>query len=355
MPRKFLSIGFSSLPTKYLGSSIASGLALLLPALAQADCSWANGGSGYAGPGILGLSLPPTLSVPRDMPVGKPLWSSGWQWAPTGKLKNCSAGRISGRLASGIGRPTSKPAVHETNVPGIGIAVYWCNVGKSSCVSDPLSLGVTDNRTWSEVSALNWSYRAGTYDPFTHFQVYLVKTGEVSPGVVQVGGQSQVFYNAIEVSRLGLTGRTTISAPSCQITTGTDVRVRMPRVAITDFQPGIGVLADDSKAAPFSIGLLCSGSLKVSYRVDPLSAATVANVIDNATGADYAGGVGIQLFRGDTSSTKVLPLSTRLTHGSVSGSNRPLSIPLVARYYKTSLRIGSGAVRASAMFTLFYE
>lgn len=340
---------------KSLGLSIASGLALLSPVLAHADCSWSNGGSGYAGPGKVDWPLPATLSVPRDKPVGAVLWRSGWKWGATGMLNRCSAGRISGRLSSDIGQPTGNPAVHATNVPGIGIAVFWCNVGQSSCVPDPFPLGLTDNRTWSEVSALNWSYRAGTYDPFTHFIVYLVKTGDVSPGVIRIGGLSQVFYNAIEVSQLTLSGQTIVSAPACQITSGTDVRVRMPQVTVTDFPPGIGVMTDDSKAAPFNIGLLCSGSMKVSYRIDPLNAATVANVIDNAKGADYAAGVGIQLFQGDASSSTVLPLSTRLTQANVSGSNLPLSIPLVARYYKTSNRISGGAVRASAMFTLFYE
>ncbi|MDF3931449.1 fimbrial protein [Pseudomonas citronellolis] len=340
---------------KQLGALVALSLALLCPALARADCSWGNGGSGYAGPGILSLTLPAALSVPRDTPVGAPLWSSGWTWAATGKLNSCSAGRVSGRLASGIGQATGKPTVHATNVPGIGVAVFWCNVGMSSCVSDPLSAGVTNNLNWSEVSALNWSYSAGTYDPFTQFWAYLVKTGDVSPGVVQIGGQSQVFYNAIEVSRLTLAGQTTISAPSCQITSGTDVHVRMPRVTLADFPAGTGVMSNNAKAVGFSIALLCSGNFKVSYKIDPVSGTSVTNVLNNAVGPGFATGVGIQLFQGDTSSTTVLPLSTKLARTTVSGTNLPVSIPLAAKYYKTSTGITGGAVRASAMFTLFYE
>ncbi|CAD5107944.1 fimbrial protein [Zestomonas carbonaria] len=325
------------------------------------SCTWGPGGAGHAGMGSQVIALPSSLTVPPDSnPVGTVLWkTNGWSWVPTGRLDHCSAGTVIGQMSGDIGPRIGNSAIHETNVPGIGIAVFWCNLGASNCSSDPLATGsLGQGQLWAEVGSLNWSYKAGHYDPFTQFMVYLVKTGDISPGILQVGGKTSVFYGGgqYRVSDLTFSGVTTVTAPACLVDSGSqNITVALPTVAKTDFTAGSPVLTGANTGRAFSIDMTCNAGAKVNYRIDGNT--VVPNVLGNATGEGMAAGVSVQLFRGGLDSNMVQPLATKLLAATTVSEGERVRIPLTARYYRTGAvsDISSGLVSTTATFTLFYE
>ncbi|SDK46582.1 Pilin (type 1 fimbria component protein) [Pseudomonas delhiensis] len=315
---------------------------------AWASCSF---DSGYM-TSQLSMSLPATISVPADATPGTELWSSGWVAASGNNITCNSNGSVSGVLAAGIGaavpgftNSSGYPSVFKTNIEGIGISVYWCNY--NSC--NPNYNNVTP------IPSLAWSVTGVQYPLKNSWWVRLVKTGPIlNGGQLQVSGTSTVSYQNLAVARLTFSGATAVTSRACEINPDSQsITVPLPTVLRTDFPSGLGVLADNGKARAFSINMQCDSGVKIWYRVDGASSGN--NVLDNATGAGMASGVGVQLFYGDASSTQVLPLATKQLRGSTGSATLPVSIPLAAKYYKTASTVTGGQVAVTATFTLTYE
>lgn len=331
--------------------SILPGLVLMFAASgAQASC-WFVSGSAPNGT----IPLPATLRIPSDSPNGTVLWSSGWR--PFGNFDiNClGTGVVAGTLASGIGaavpgyvNASGYNSVFATNVPGIGISVYWCN--QTSCNPDYNHVTPIASlpQSWGTISA-------PTYNLPSSWWVQLVKTGPVSPGAVSVGGGlSSIRYYETTVANLAITGATSISAIGCQLNP-TNITVPLPTVTKDDFTDASPTPTSTSKATPFNISLLCDADVQVRYEIDGTQTAT--NVLANSTGGGMAQGIGVQLLQGDPGSADPVPLGQYVAFQGRTASSGPVSIPLVATYYKTVpiASVVPGNVMVTATFTVLYQ
>ncbi|CAD5107945.1 fimbrial protein [Zestomonas carbonaria] len=294
------------------------------------------------------------LGVPRDAPVGTELWSSGWQSFSGPSISCSSTGKVAGTLASGIGAAvpgfTSNgfSSVFATNVPGIGISVFWCN--QDNCNPDYNQV--------TPISSLAWDVQATRYPLKVKWWVRLIKTGDIdtSGGPLAVSGVSSISYANLTVADLMLTGNFIVNSLACEVNPDSrNITVQLPTVAKTDFSASKPALPGADKARSFNINMLCDSGVKVSYQIDGPQA--LPDVLANAVGAEMATGVGVQLFQGDAHSTTVVPLATKRFFTSTSLGQPNVRIPLTARYYRTGAvsDISSGLVSTTATFTLFYE
>ncbi len=302
------------------------------------------------------IALPSTLSIPRNASNGTPLWDSGWKVFPRTTITCVVRGKVKGTHAGGIGAAVPGhtingfPSVFDTNVPGIGVSLFWCNEF-GTCPSDPTP----------PLSSLSWQVAEITEYPLnTNWRVRLIKTDDidVSAGAVTVGGTSAVSYSELVVTTLSLTGSSQIIGLGCEMNADSrSIDVRLPTIAKTDFEDSPIPRAND-KAKTFSINLLCDSGVKVSYQVDGTQTSAGSNVLANSSGKGMASGVGVTLFKGDLSSITQLPLGAKLLNNTTSSGNTRVKIPLTARYVRTAASpsaMGSGLVSTTAFFTLFYE
>ena len=317
------------------------------------------------------IALPPTLSIPRDAPNGTPLWDSGWKGFSETTIDCYLPGYVSGTHAGGIGAAVAGhtsngfPSVFATNVPGIGISVFWCNQPLGNCNSNPTQI--------TPLPSLSWLVAAPARYPLsTNWRVRLIKTddidvsagtltiGDISTETVTVGGTSEVSYSDLVVTTLSLIGSSQIIGLGCEVNADSrSIDVRLPPVAKADFEYSAIPWAND-KAKTFNINLLCDSGVKVSYQVDgtQTSAGGVGNILANSSGKGMASGVGVALFKGDLSGITQLQLGSKFLHTTTSSGNTPVKIPLTARYFRTAASLsamGSGLVSTTAFFTLFYE
>lgn len=305
------------------------------------------------------VALPSALSIPRNAPNGTALWDSGWKGF-SGTTIDCQVrGWVVGTHAGGIGAAVpghtnnnGYATVFATNVPGIGVSVFWCNERLANCNPNPTQI--------TPLPSLNWVAELLTkYELSTNWRVRLIKTDDidVSAGVVTIGGTSAVSYSKLVVATLSLTGSSQITGLGCDVNADSrSIDVRLPTIAKTDFDAPIPRFND--KAKTFNINLLCDSGVKVSYQVDGTQTAAGSNILANSSGEGMASGVGVTLFKGDLSSTTQLQLGAKLVHGTTSPSTTQVKIPLTARYARTAASpsaMGSGLVSTTAFFTLFYE
>jgi major type 1 subunit fimbrin (pilin) len=325
------------------------------------------------------LSLPSSIAVPRDAPIGSLL--TGWTNSPaTENYWYCTsvhggssfysgvrslAGPLflsdSGQQYNGTGAPGGLAyTVYETNVPGVGIAI-----AVDEFVSAHAWAG------WIDPSATNWSGR--TYNGAKHSDmkygskvaVALIKTGTVSTGGTVNGGtvvKSIPVTDSINHTDLAVSftiNPVTVIPLTC---TTPDVDVAMGSFKTTDF-PTVGSLSPGT-AASVPIQLLnCPSGTPVDgtksgvihtieYRIDPTSGTAATNVAALTPGESSATGVGIQLF---DSSGKVFPLSKEQTlSGYNSTAGGDYTIPLTARYYATG-QVTAGPANSTMTLTMLYE
>ncbi|MFJ2484829.1 fimbrial protein [Pseudomonas sp. NPDC087639] len=300
------------------------------------------------------ISMPSTLNIARDAPVGAELWSSGWVEGPSTNIRCLSTGNVSGLLASGIGAAVpgfssnGYNSVFKTNVEGVGVSVYWCNNYASSCN--------TNYNNVTPIASLSWSVNPYAYSLKISWWVRLVKTGSIAPvNSLALSGVNQIRYHDLVVANLSMVGQVGINVSACEVSPqSSNITVALPNVLRSDFNNSMSVLDDSVKAKSFEISMLCEGGINVHYQVD---GAASGDALRNIEGPGMATGVGIMLFRGDQGSQIVLPLGQKIFHGATSGKSI-VKIPLTAKYYKTAAtnrEITGGDVSVVAVFTLFYE
>lgn len=322
-------------------------------ALAAEGCTFLEGSQSVQAT----VALPSTLSIPRNALNGTALWDSGWKRFSDTTIECDVRGMVTGTHAGAIGAEVpgltnhnGLPYVFATNVPGIGVSVFWCN--QMSCNPNPTQI--------TPLPSLNWPVDAPTRYPLsTNWRVLLIKTDDIdaSAGMVTIGGTSAVSYNNLVVTKLSITNSSQITGLGCEMNADSrSIDVRLPTIAKTDFDAPIP--RSNDKAKTFNINLLCDSGVKVSYQVDGTQTAAGSSILANSSGEGMASGVGVMLFEGDLSSTTQLQLGSKLVHGTTSLSSTRVKIPLTARYARTAASpsaMGSGFVSTTAFFTLFYE
>ncbi|MNN33505.1 F17a-G fimbrial adhesin precursor [compost metagenome] len=193
----------------------------------------------------------------------------------------------------------------------------------------------------------------------TSWWVRLIKTGDIdtSAGPLTIGGISTISYAGLQVAELTISGASIAGTRGCEMVSATNIDVRLPTVAKTDFSDASPTPADNGKAAAFTIRMQCDKGVRLSHQFDGTQTQGGSNVLANASGADMAEGVGVRLYSGDVSSTTPIELGQKKYMGLI-GEDMPISIPVAVRYYKTVPRaadIKAGRVSTIATFTMYYE
>ncbi|CAM2177181.1 major type 1 subunit fimbrin (pilin) [Paraburkholderia sacchari] len=334
--------------------------------------AWATGGACSGGGQTFTITLPATVSVPRDAAVGSLLTT--WVASPAAtNYWSCSENNDNGLVyakmgplftaSSGVNTTYSGAtvAVFNTNVPGIGVAVA-ANVATLNGWAgwQVLASGTT-------LSYFGYGPFSGSWAGGSRVAVALVKTAaQLTSGGTVSGGQVAYVYPATsynagyQYTNLSVKYVTTpvnIVPLTC---TTPDVNVPMGTFKTTDF-PNVGSLS--SNPASFTVQFLnCPAGAAVSgtqagvihsiqYRIDPTSG-TLATNVAALIGTPSATGVGIQLF---TASGSVFPLSTLQSlsgYNSATGGN--YTIPLTARYYRTGT-VTAGPANSTMTLTVSYQ
>jgi len=196
------------------------------------------------------------------------------------------------------------------------------------------------------------------------FTYKLVVTGPIVAGTLTLPGGNLAYYyvsdiqssivNPQQITYLMISGSTTIVTTGCAVN---NQNITIPLADIRSSALGGKPIGTTFNPKPFNIDLTCNPSVKVSYRVDGASSVYSQSdgVLNNSTGTDMAAGVGIQFLAGTGDNPPPLPLSAKTLVTTTNSNNQPVSIPLVAQYYKTAVAFNPGQVQVQAIFTMFYE
>lgn len=311
---------------------------LLIPKLAWgASCS-------ASGKGLSTLhTLPAVISQQRDAPIGTVLYdTNGWIGGGKSLDVSCS-GPGTVWMTDGFRGGMVKTAlehVYESGVPGIGIKVAWSNNGRNPPAS------MTGGRFMNDPPA-ELQISATTYVPAQQWWIQLIKVGPIESGTFRIK-PVQVFYHNLMTNELTFPPTQLVfNKQGCRLSVK-DMTVPM-RVANAHHFKGIGSSAQEKL---FDIPLNCDPDIRVSYRVDGLTAAD--SVLKNSDGAGMAKGVGVQILKGSGGGTPLV-LGAKAYHMDVGAVGGDSNIPLVARYYQLEPTITPGKVVTSATITLFYE
>ncbi|WP_235186609.1 fimbrial protein [Dyella japonica] len=356
---------------------------LLLLSSHGAKAAWCSGGGGQ----VMPVSMPASVAVPRDTPIGTAL--TGWISSPTSTnwYTNCQTGPASAvsnspkGLAyqavglSGSGKTYTNSGViyslWETGVPGVGMAVSYEVYSNAYC-------GGTGWQSWGDLKPGGGnSFGGGVQQAISGWSTYapcgwanteaspmnmgggiramLVTTGPVSPGVTNAGTlvQAAGFNNyAINTDWPFVTFAFTSTQITVLACTTPDVTVPLGAHSRTELT-GLNTF---TAATSFNVSLnSCPASMNtIQYRIDPVT--TVLNSAQSVValdGSSSATGVGVQLLDGNGA---VMPLATYKTFSGYSKTTGgSYTIPFKARYYQTAATVGPGTANSAMTFTMLYQ
>ncbi|MDR6919015.1 type 1 fimbria pilin [Pseudomonas sp. 3296] len=297
-------------------------------------------------------ALPATLSVKRNAAVGTVIYTQPWNnsGGPYASASNCSPSFYTYVQLVNAMTSTAVPNAYATNVAGIGVRM-WANAGTSQYIP----------------AYPNLNNKQGPYNnvPISQgFGFDLVITGPVNTGALTFGNANVaravmsdsgagILQNPYSYQYLQINGTTSIIASACTVDTQ-NVAVALPSLIMASLTgKSVGATFNPTE---FNIALTCNTGIKVSYQIDGISSvySQPAGVLNNSTGSGMATGVGIQILAG-AGAKSPLPLSTKTLVATSISNNQPVSIPLVAQYYKTATTNSPGQVQALATFSMYYE
>ena len=280
-------------------------------------------------------------SIPRDKVVGstETTYTHPWQSIFT----SCDAGNIQttaeitgGKLVPGY------PNTYETGIPGIGIQFRAAVPGVANTQVAPFDMTTT--------STAIANFNSG---------VTLVVTGPVQSGTVNGSALPTMTWRATQGSArtsyvLRINGTLTVTGQTCKVNKS-PINVRMPLVTTVDLKD-VGSTAGDTN---FSIDLnSCAPGIGVYLTLTDVASPSNTSNILSPNDASSAKGVGYQILY-NSSPVNFGPDSATAGNrnqwsvGKTSGES--VSIPLTARYLRTSKTVISGTASGQASFTLSYQ
>lgn len=296
----------------------------------------------------------PTVTVPRDAPVGSILGAFFTPYTPF----SCSNDAPSltyqefGVKAMGTYVMTvDNRRIYSTNVPGIGYSVYSLT---SACIGG-VSVSVDGTNTiGGDVNTRLLCSANGMIDPTKMSSqpgMVIYKTGPVTSGTVNATTVGAfVLRNNLSTwqSPQATFGFSAFSVQSTGCTVNNNnMSIEMGNVKKSEFS-GIGSTPASTNTKNVNISLACTTGTKVSLQVDGniQNAANGVLSISNISGA--AAGVGIQILYNNAP----LALNSPLLIGTAATT---MTIPLQARYYQTQSTITPGIANSFATFTMTYQ
>lgn len=330
-----------------------AGVALLvfacLPSRAMAACELGTGGV-YR----VSLSLPASVTVPRDAPAGTVITSARYTYSfnqskPVGVY--CTTGTtVENQSGSGV---QSSNGIIPTGTRGIGYRLrleadgYAPDTGSYTI---PVSVFNTASRCGYPASGKCYVYLG------TPVVLELVKTGDVPPNAVIAGGllfTQRIGGLAASTVTLS-TPQVSVASQSCTVTSS-KVNVRFGRIGAHMFG-GVGSAAS---AVPLGISIDCRGvSSRIAVTFTDVSSPNNRSNVLSLTSDSTARGFGIQILSdarpisfGPDSSVAGSP--NQVVIGTV--SNTIYEVPFSARYIRTASDIKAGTANGLATFTMSYQ
>lgn len=323
---------------------------LLMSAPSWAGCSFDGGYS----PAVTTITMSDWIRFGKDIPNGAELWSSGWRSSPGPAITCDTTGVVSGILPAGVGEPvpgytnsSGFPSLFKTNIPGLGISIYWCN--NTSCNPDYNNV--------TPLPSLAWNVQPTHYPLSSSFWIRLVKYDNITitEGALQVPGEALVKYQNLTVAKLNIVSNLTLEPITCTLNSS-NITVALPSIWKRDLSAASPIVTDSSKGKEFSLDLMCDWGVRVKYKIDGPSNLVLPGALTNSEGPDMARGVGIQLLQGDLATG--LPLSLgEILEGPIASFESAVKIPLAARYYRDvpAEEVVPGRISIAATFTLYYQ
>ncbi|WP_414451611.1 fimbrial protein [Burkholderia sp. 22PA0099] len=354
-------------------------LMLLLCGAAHAECTYNDKNPYGARPYTLVSPLViSALTVGRDVPVGTILYrqtvTSQTQFftcvVPSGVITSTWPLTATPLPLASWNQNPFAGHVYQTGVAGIGVAIYW---GSNNAAPTSNTLNNCNNGN----GACNWSLVTPS------FNIVLIKTGPVSPGVIS-GTSLPTVENAwnggsvpLKLLHVSFTGSIRIVAQTC---TTPDVNVDLGKYTVQ-------ALSGNNAATPwkpFAIQLQACpafyGATGTSTNTDSgsgfmpggfttpnqigFSLAPATPVIDPANAIvalspgtpskPSASGIGVQVANG---AGKPVSFNTLMPSGITPQptSGGAYAIPLQARYTRTTGTVAAGQANASMTFTINYQ
>jgi type 1 fimbria pilin len=233
---------------------------------------------------------------------------------------------------------------YQTNVPGIGVHFYvtagWAGNTYISVPSTEALPPVTTQQG-------NFSTRAD-----------LVFTGPVGTGTLTDLPSMTVQYSSSCLDSgsssphiQALNPGTTINGRTCSVT-NRSVNVTLPSISSNS------VSAGPAGTTPLNLDVLCNQGVTVKVTLTDASNPANTSTTLGLTPGSTALGVGLQILTGTTpiaygADSNLVGNLNQWTAG-ISGGG-PMSIPLTARYIRTTEVITPGTVKGAATFTMSYQ
>ncbi|AQV94544.1 type 1 fimbrial protein [Cupriavidus necator] len=296
-----------------------------LPGVAAAGCSFAAGRTGD-----ITLSVPASITVPRDTPVGSVIYTSTLNPPPYQVSVSCTSD------PAGIINLVGSQPVSSTLFP----------IGNS---------GLSARWMYQSTSSFFGAYGAMTLVGKTGFGgtrhgIQIVKTGNIAAGATVPGGYVLSWdFGALNALRLTLSNSIAIVTQSCSTS---DVTVKLGTCRTSDLR-GPGTYA---AATGFTIPVnnCPAGMHSVKFRINPATAiASGTSSVATLDGSSTASGVGVQLLDGN--GTPYAFGTVTAVSGYNSGTGGSLSIPMQARYYQTAAMVGAGSANTAMILTMDYQ
>ncbi|NCG55182.1 fimbrial protein [Serratia fonticola] len=296
----------------------------------------------------------PTITVPRDAPVGSLLGAALPEITPfscTNDAPTLNYQEFGVKAYGTYVMMLNGRRVYSTNLAGIGYSVY--SLTPSCAGSGGVSVdgtntigGNVDTRllcsTAGMIPSNNMSSTPG---------IVFYKTGPITPGVVTsktVGAlvlrNNQSTWQTPE-STFAFINFSVVTS-GCTVNNSA-ISVNMGDVKMSAFS-GVDTWPASSNTKGINIALSCTVGTKVGLRVDGNAENSAKGILklSNVTGA--ASGIGIQLLY----NSAPLALASPVSVGTAAST---MTIPLQARYYQTQNTVTPGIANSTATFTMTYQ
>lgn len=307
---------------------------LAAPVAAMADCTVQNGWNNKP----LTYNFPSTILVQEDASVGSVLFEEKTTNYYPGELFASCSGTFTLGVKYTNGWKADSNGIAQTNVPGVGIRIWWeAAAGEMLVPTDPYET-VTGNK--------NFAWESGQ----PSWRIQLIKTGKIIGGRLQTGSYTVFGVGNKLITSLNIGGGGNIMQTGCEVTTP-DITVPLGDHQKSEFNgPGS---ATDWKV--FYIYLNCEVGARVSMTVDATADDSgTQGVMKLDSGTETAGGIGVQLWSGVYGAEGAVELGKLTFYNSAlsGGSN---NLKFQARYYQTGQTVTAGTANATATFTMTYR
>lgn len=369
-----------------IATALACTYGMAVPAYALVSCE-----SNKATVTFSDISGASSLSVPPDVPVGTRIYQArvrSDQFAPYDYVCSGSAGEPYRMSLIGVaknGRVLSDGKTFDSGYPGIGVQ-YWIN---GDYIKNPERV-ITDYDTKMSVDGKDL---LGQYMTNREISIFLVKTGDVKPGVITTRSFPNVVYSwrpggNTSVSGDGIfanfifDGTINITTPTCQ----TPERVDVDLGTYTSSQitaNGSSPWKDSSirlSGCPRFTGyvktqgtfdITHSGGNLLSYTDKPVNGSNKVGITLNgvqgnlnmangivgiARGASAAEGVAIQIASGTTGSNTPMRLGVESFQEIPTDGASTVNIPLVVRMVRQGQStVKAGRVESQITYLINYK